>query len=218
MKSKFSVFFFLLSLSILFSGRAMAMTVSYDQKVSIDSNPVATIKVLVRDEQMRAESDFNGVTSVLYRNAKGTYSYLPQQKMAALLPAALDRPNITRDIPNYMEFLNKNEGKKTGTETLNGVECDVYTFMEPNILRPGKSWVWKEKSFPVKIEVDAPEGKTTIEISNVNFAPAVQDSDFELPADAKIFDPTTMFPDNANDEKLKMIRAQNAGRNSKPQN
>ena len=64
MKSKFSVFFFLLSLSVLFTGQALAMTVSYDQKVSIDSNPVATIKVLVREEQMRAESDFNGVVSV----------------------------------------------------------------------------------------------------------------------------------------------------------
>lgn len=209
MKSKFSVFFFLLSLSVLFTGQALAMTVSYDQKVSIDSNPVATIKVLVREEQMRAESDFNGVVSVLYRNVKGTYSYLPQQKMAALLPAALDRPNITRDIPKYMEFLEKNEGKKTGTETINGVECDVYTFTEPNILRPGKAWIWREKSFPVKIEVDAPEGKTSIEISNVNFTPTVQDSDFELPSDAKIFDPNTMFPNKGDDKKLKMPRAQN---------
>lgn len=218
MKSKFAVFFFLLSLSVLSTGQALALTVSYDQKVSIDSNPVATVKVLVRDDQMRAESDFNGVASVLYRNAKGTYSYLPQQKMAALLPAALDRPNITRDIPKYMEFLEKNQGKKTGTETINGVECDVYTFMEPNILRPGKAWVWREKTFPVKIEVDAPEGKTTIEISNVNFTPAVQDSDFELPADAKVFDPTTMFPDNANDEKLKAIRAQTRQENPNTKN
>ena len=192
MKSKIVTFFFLLS--FLVTSPVWAVSVSYDQKVSVGGNPVATIKVLFKDDLMRAESDFNGMKSILLRNKKGTFSYLPEQKMAAQMPAALDRPNITRDIPKYMEFLEKNEGKKTGTETINGVECDVYTFVEPNIKQPGKAWIWREKSFPVKIEVDAPEGKTTIEMANINFSPASQDSDFDVPSDAKIFDPTSGAP------------------------
>ena len=206
MKSKSSAIFFFLSIAILLSGRAWAMTVSYDQKVSVGGNAVATIKVLSKDDLMRAESDFNGVKSMLFRNPKGTFSYLPEQKMAAQMPPALDRPNITRDIPKYMDFLNKNQGKKTGSETINGVECDVYSFVEPNIQKPGKAWIWRERSFPVKIEVEAAEGKTVIEMANINFTPAVQDSDFELPADAKIFNPMAGLgktPDNAAANKVK---------------
>lgn len=210
MKIKLSVLFFLMSLSVLFNSSALATTVSYDQKVSVDASPVATIKVLVKDDSMRAESDFNGVKSMLFRNSKGTYTYLPDQNLAALMPRELDRPNITRDIPKYMEFLKNNKGEKTGTETVNGVECDVYTFVEPNIQKPGKAWIWKEKSFPVKIEVSAPEGKTSIEITNINFSPAVQDSDFQVPADAKIYDPAAPASARSKDAiaKLKKETAQ----------
>lgn len=201
MTFKNTFFSFLLFSMLTVSAQAWAVTVSYDQKVSVDNNPVATLNVLVQDDKMRAESDFNGVKSILYRNEKGTFTYMPAQKLAAQMPPMLDRPNITRDIPRYQEFLTQNNGVKAGAETVNGVECDIYTFTEPNINRPGKVWMWREKSFPVKIEVEAPEGKTTIEILNINFSPAVSEADFQVPDGVKIFDPMEAAPQLPTPEK-----------------
>lgn len=179
----------LLSLFLLLLTRqAFAFSVSYDQKVLVDNNPVATITVVVQDDKMRAESDFGGMKSVLIRTNDGSYSYMPEQKMATKIPAAMDRPNLTRDLPHFMEFLNKNAGKKIGSEKFDGKDCDIYEFTEPTVQQQAKAWVWVEKEFPVKIEVPAPEGLTVVELSNINFEPTIAAGTFELPADVKILD------------------------------
>ncbi len=175
-------------LFLAFSSRVFAFSVSYDQKVSVNKSPIANIKVVVKDNNMRAESNFGGMASVMIRNESGSYSYLPAQKMATKLPASMDRPNMTRDLPHFMDFLNKNSGKKVGNEKLGEFDCDIYTFIEPTIKKEAKAWIWKQKEFPVKIEVDAPEGLTSVEMSNVQFEPKIDDSAFKLPAEAKVID------------------------------
>ncbi len=178
--------FLLSAFLFLFSRQAMAMTVSYEQKVSVNNNVIATVKVLTRDETMRAESDFNGMKTVMFRNPKGLFSYLPSQNIATQIPASLDRPNLTRDIPKFKSLLDSYKAEKIGEEKFGDYDCEVYSYTEPMLQKPAKAWLWKEKSFPVKIEVDAPEGMTRIEIVNINFAPAVNDKDFEVPESAKM--------------------------------
>jgi outer membrane lipoprotein-sorting protein len=179
------VFFsFLMSLT----ANAFAFAVSYDQKVSIENNPVATIKVAVQGENMRAESDFGGMKSVMLRNETGSYSYVPEQNAATKIPPAMDRPNLTRDLPRFMEFLNSNKGEKVGSEKVDGKDCDVYKFLEPTIQQEAKAWVWKEKQFPVKIEVPAPEGLTVVELYNIQFDPKLDAASFQLPAGVKVLD------------------------------
>lgn len=181
--------FLFLFLSILFiSGRAFALTASYDQKISMGGKVVATIKVQSKDDLLKAESDFGGLQSIMLKNKEGLFSWLPAQKVATKIPAALDRPNLTRDIPRYMEFLKENGGQKVGSEKVGNYETDVYTFNEPNIKKPGKAWVWREKNFPVKIEVQAPEAVTTIELENINLDAKIDDSNFDLPKDVKLLD------------------------------
>ncbi len=177
---------------LLISTQAFAMTASYDQKISMGGKAIATIKVSTMDKFMKAESDFGGMKSVMLRNDKGVYSYLPEQKVATKIPAELDRPNLTRDIPRYLEFLKENGGEKIGSEKIGSYDCDVYSFTEPNIKKPSKAWVWKEKSFPIKIEVQAPEGTTIVELENINLNAKFQVSDFDLPGDVRIMN----FPPN----------------------
>ena len=185
-----------ISLRFLFTGfilllltrQAFAFSVSYDQKVSVENNPVANIKVVVQDEKMRAESDFGGMKSVLVKNETGSYSYLPEQHMATKIPADMNRPNLTQDLPHFMDFLTKNKGEKIGSEKLEGRDCDIYKFTEPTIQKEAKAWIWTEKQFPVKIEVPAPEGVTRVELLNVQFNPLVEATTFQLPADVKILD------------------------------
>lgn len=178
-----SIFF-----SLLLTSQTFAFSVSYDQTVSIDAKPMAVIKVMVQDEKMRAESDFGGMKSILLRNETGSYSYMPEQKMATKIPAAMDKPNLTRDLPHFMDFLTKNNGQKIGAEKIGGKDCDIYRFTEPMVQQESKAWVWTEKQFPVKIEVPAPEGLTLVELSNIQFDPAVDPSLFQLPGDVKVID------------------------------
>ena len=186
---KFLMFCAALSLlNVFFTPRVFAFSVSYDQKVSVQDNAVATIKVVVKDEKMKAESDFGGIATVMLRNETGTYSYLPAQKMATKIPASMDRPNLTRDLPRFLDFLQENKAEKVGAEQLLGYDCDVYKFIEPTIQKEAKAWVWREKSFPVKIEVTAPEGLTTVELTNIQFDPQIDEAVFQVPTDAKVLD------------------------------
>lgn len=171
-----------------FSSQASAFSVSYDQKVTVENNVIATVKVVVQDNHMSAQSNFSGIESIILRNESGSYSYIPAQKMATKIPAAMDRPNLTRDLPRFMDFLNQNAGKKIGSETLEGKACDIYQFTEPTLKRDAKAWVWTEKQFPLKIEVPAPEGLTIVELSNIQFDPVISADQFKLPADVQIID------------------------------
>ena len=123
---------------------AFALTATYDQKVSVNGNPVADIKIQTKNENLKAESEFQGMKMIILRSAKGTFSYYPLQKMAAKIPAEMDKPNVTTQIPNYKAFLEQNGAKNEGTEKVDGKDTDVYTFIEPSLKRPGKAWLLKE--------------------------------------------------------------------------
>ncbi len=194
MNHKIKFLIALAALSLGLNAQASAFSVSYDQKVSVQQEVIATVKVVVQDDKMSAQSNFNGMDSVILRNETGAYSYVPSQKMATKIPAAMDRPNLTRDLPRFIEFLNQNNGKKLSSETLDGKACDVYQFTEPTLKRDAKAWVWVEKQFPVKIEVPAPEGLTTVELTNIQFDPKISTDQFTLPADVQVIDLEKTLP------------------------
>ncbi len=173
---------------------ALAQNVSFDQQVSVKGNLIATVHVQSKGNLMRAESEFHGMKLVLIHNDKGTFSYNVLQKEASKLPKAIEKTNLTAQLPRYLEFLEKNHAVKSGTEKVNGVECDIYKYTEPVIRRDARAWIWREKKFPVKIEVDSPAGITLIELKNIQFDPKMNDSDFELPADVKVMELPELVP------------------------
>jgi outer membrane lipoprotein-sorting protein len=79
-----------------------------------------------------------------------------------------------------------------GTDTFDGHLCDVWQWTE-QVAGAGTStenvtskvWVWKDKSFPVKMESTISSGTTTIEYRNIVFG-TLSDSLFQLPAGVQI--------------------------------
>ena len=55
------------------------------------------------------------------------------------------------------------------------------------------AWVWIEKQFPIKMEIDGAEGKMLVEIQNVQLGAALPDALFELPPDVQVMDMGNMF-------------------------
>ena len=49
-------------------------------------------------------------------------------------------------------------------------------------------WLWKEKNFPVKIEVTSAAGSTTIDFENVKFDPEIAANLFQVPEGVKVMD------------------------------
>lgn len=171
-----------------------ALSVNFDQQVSVNESVLATVKVTYKNELMRAESEFQGMTLILIRNGKGTFTYNPAQKQATRLPKAIEKTNLTAQLPHYLDFLEKNQAVKSGSETLEGRECDIYSFTEPVIRRKAQAWIWREKKFPLKIEVESPGGNTLIELKNIQFDPEVEDSVFELPEDVSVIEMPELPP------------------------
>jgi outer membrane lipoprotein-sorting protein len=170
------------------AGPAQAVTASYDQYVTLNGTPVAEIKVLVKGSWLKAESNFEGLQIIMLRNVQGIFSYYPAQKTATQIPREMDAPNVTVQIPDYARFLNENKARKVGAETIDGKECDIYKFIEPALQREATAWMWKEKKFPLQIEVLAPQGTTLIQIQNLKIGAEIPNSAFDLPVNTKILD------------------------------
>ena len=75
-----------------------------------------------------------------------------------------------------------------GSEVVDGKDCWVVEASAEGVST--KYWIWKEKGFPVKVEVDTAEGKTTMEYKNIDFG-NIPDSEFELPAGVQIMEMPT---------------------------
>src|SRR3989338_748830 len=159
----------------------LAFSVSYEQVITTNGAPMASFKVTVQDQNLRVESQWGGLDAIMIRNDTGQYNYIPSQNTATRIPLALHRPNLTDDLPNYTEFLQKNRATVVGSEEIQGRQTDIYQFTDPIGLGDTKAWVWKDKQFPIKIEVRNTQGTTVVELNNVQFDIAVEPAVFQIP-------------------------------------
>ncbi len=188
-KTNWIVFLILACLSIFsMEQMALAFTAKFDQHVSIGEEEVAKFTVSVKDKKVRAESNFGNINALMIRNDKGAFSYIPAQKTATKIPSQLQQRNVTDDLPDFKGFLESSNGKKVGSETFAGETCDIYEFKDPVNGENSKAWLSQTKNFPLKIEINTPQGVTKIEFRNIETGINLDDSLFEVPADVKIID------------------------------
>jgi len=111
-------------------------------------------------------------------DAKTMYAYIPAQNMAMKMDfsRAPEAATESLDLEAYNPVA-------IGTETLDGKVCLVveYTVQEVK----AKSWIWKEKGFPIRMETASPQGTMVMEFKNIEFVD-IPDSMFELPAGVQI--------------------------------
>ena len=179
---------FSISISTLSAPSAWALSATFDQKVSVNDEPITSFQVTIKDKKVRAESSFQQLTAVMIKNETGYYSYIPKEKTATKIPNQLQPRNIIDDLPDFKGFLEKVGGKKTSSETVDGEVCDVYDFKDPINQENAKAWLSQTKNFPLKIEIKTPEGTTRIEFRNVKIDAPIDDALFTIPADVNIVD------------------------------
>lgn len=177
------------ALLIFFSiSNLFAYAVSFDQKITVNDSPIADFKVLVQDKNVRTEASYNGMNIVTVRNENGVFHYYPEQKTAQKIPASMIKPNLTDDIANFGAYLEKNKAVVVGSEKVGDKDADIYQYKDETSQADTKVWMWKEKNFPLKIEVASGEGATVVEFNNIQFDPAVDPVSFQIPADVNIME------------------------------
>jgi outer membrane lipoprotein-sorting protein len=100
------------------------------------------------------------------------YTWYPDDNIACSTSISQGTNNPAQDVnqivPTYL-----------GTETVDGKLCDKYQYTDQGVTTT--SWVWKDKSFPVKEETVSSYGTSTTEYKNIVFAP-LSDSLFTIPS------------------------------------
>ena len=176
----------IVSLANPWTVQALAFSVSYDQVIS-SNNQQVQFAVKVKDKDVRVESSVGGVKSIMIKNKSGYFNYLPTQNKAIKIPEQMQRPNLTDDLPDFGGFLKRNKATVAGSETVQGHNTDIYQFVGPGGAET-KVWLWKEKQFPLKIEVKEASHVATIDLTNIQFDPATDETTFQLPPNVKITD------------------------------
>ncbi|OGO02462.1 MAG: hypothetical protein A2Y59_06505 [Chloroflexi bacterium RBG_13_52_14] len=105
--------------------------------------------------------------------------YMPDQNMAY----KMDYNNVPESAVEETEGILDYNYEILGTETVDGKSCMVVQWTVEGIT--SKTWVWKDKGFPIKMETTTSEGKTTVEYKNIQFV-NISDSEFELPPGVQI--------------------------------
>ena len=180
-----------LGVSAAVVAQAEAFTASYDQTTTM-GRQVTNSTVSMKDNKFRMEATMDGQASVTIHNDSGTFLYMPADGMAMKMPAASQRPVEHAD--NYPQYLTERQAEKIGSETVEGHACEIYRFTDPDTGDLVTAWVWIEKQFPIKMEIDGAEGKILVEIQNLQLGAALPDALFELPPDVQVMDMGNMFP------------------------
>jgi prepilin-type processing-associated H-X9-DG protein len=169
---------------VLGTGRSIG-DVKYDQVMTTSGQTQSTtMKIYMKDAWLSDKMKFRyeiseGGQTMIYLIDLATrtyYWYLPQENIAYKMDMGQAPENPVENAEQIIPV-------KVGTETVDGKLCDVYqwTFEGSST----KQWVWKEKSFPVKMEATTSSGTTVIEYKNIVFGP-LADSLFQLPAGVQI--------------------------------
>lgn len=160
---------------------------SFDQVITVQNQPPQTAKLAYKKGRMRLEIQAMGQTVMFIAKPaeKAAYMWNVGQNQAIKLPYEQFEQQMP-ETPNPLD-LGKDAatGKVVGTETIDGKPCDVYEVTSP--AGTVKTWIWKEKGFPLRSEAKTPEGDVRVEFKNVTLG-NLPDSLFELPAGMQVVD------------------------------
>ena len=169
------------------TGEAAAFSASYDQKTT-QGRKVMNGKVSVKDELFRMETTADGQTAVIIHNREGTFTVMPSEGMAMRTPARHPGQQAIRGADDYAQYLQQHHAERISSETIDGRACEIYRFSDPEAGGMVTAWVWKEKMFPIRFEIEGADGKMLIELSNLQLSANIPDAAFQLPDGVQVMD------------------------------
>lgn len=169
------------SLSALLTKAQSVSAVKYTQVITPSGGTPMTQVVSVKKNKMRMEMSFQGVSSIglVDLDTQTMYVYMPAQNMA--MKVTMDQ--ASKPATQEVSSIAANSPKKVGSETIDGIACDVYEYNFEN--GTAKMWISKDHGLPVRVENTVEGIETTFEYKNYDFSD-IPDSMFELPGGVQI--------------------------------
>ena len=171
----------------LVAGEAAAFSASYDQK-TIQGRDVFNGRVSLKDDLFRMDTAVGGQTAVIIHNHEGTFTVMPNEGMAMKASSLMPFQRPVSGADDYTQYLARQHAERIGEETVGGYACDIYRLTDPEAGGTITAWVWKDKMFPVRMEIDGAQGKMLVEISNLQLGANIPDSAFKLPDGIQVMD------------------------------
>ena len=170
----------------LVAAEASAFSVSYDQKTT-QGQRVTNSKMSLKDELFRMETTAQGQTAIILHNSEGTFTVMPSEGIA-MKTALHSGQGPIRGAANYAQYLEERRAERIGAETVDGFACDIYRFTDPEAGGTITAWVWKEKMFPIRFEIEGADGNMLVELSNLQLGTNIPDAAFQLPDGVQVMD------------------------------
>lgn len=166
-------------------------------EVSTVSSDLLTVKVTktitFKGDNFRIDSkrmNFERYSRI--QDGGAEYSYLPDEQTAMRALAKDKPPSLPSQLQSQTSDI-VHAGTKSGTETVLGFACDIYSQPSPDGGDTTvKVWVSKDPRFPFVVKtlsVNHKQGVTdTEEVQNVHVNTPISDTAFALPKDTKVVD------------------------------
>ena len=162
--------------------------VKFDVVMTVPGAPqTMTQKVFYKDTwlsdkmKIRYETSVQGAGGfsqifILDLSTNVEYLWYPDQNIACQTTMGQANENPMDDVDQIIPV-------KVGTETIDGKLCDVYqwTFDSSSM----KEWIWKEKSFPIRMEATTSGGTMIQEYENIVFG-TLSNSLFQIPSSVQM--------------------------------
>jgi len=186
---------FLIIFLICIHNTAFAYTISFEQEMTSAGNvPKLLQKIWIKDNKMRMEviNPYDTAQKAIYITKEdGMYNYIPKQNLAVKVSNNGEQKDYIRNLKDFLKFLKGKDAVKIGNDVINGKSCDIYEYTESanttsNMDTKFKVWVWREKKFPLKMEVSSQIESFSMLNKNIVMNKPISDNNFELPKDAKI--------------------------------
>lgn len=150
-------------------------------------------EIWLKNEKMYLKSQMSGMKTHMIVGQDSIYQWIEGQPTGMKIPKSMQAGKASADYVN-MDLQTK--GKKTGTETLDGLVCDVYVLETNEGGQKAKhtGWLARTKSgFPVKWVMETGNNKTTTTNRDIEIPASVADSLLTPPKDVDFQDLSEMM-------------------------
>jgi hypothetical protein len=150
----------------------------------------------MKDKKLRMKTTVMGMNMNIVKSGDILYQWQEGQTSGMKMSASMRRRGgPSADYVGKIDEI-RARGKKIGTETVAGHECDIYEYSEATGERPGKQAYWLArdmKNFPIKVVNEIGGMKITTSNSDIDLKASVPDAMLEPPADVKFQDMSEMM-------------------------
>jgi hypothetical protein len=150
----------------------------------------------MRDKKIRIKTTVMGMNMNVVKSGDVMYQWQEGQTNGMKMSAGIRRRGgPAADYVGKVDEI-RAKGKKIGTETVGGHECDIYEYTDATGERTGKQMYWLArdlKNFPVKVVNETGGMKVTTLNSGIDLKASVPDAMLEPPADVKFQDMSEMM-------------------------